>query len=296
LEDNLTLDPSGFISIKNKPTIDEQKKFYSQLYFQDEKSRPKSYQDTYDQQERKHIALMNQLCLYAITKVRNEWKTKPGSMLEVGVGEGFLISYAQACGWDVTGIDFTNFGLAKFNPHVIDKITIGNAFDVLEDFERQHKRFNVCMIHNVLEHVINPRELLNSLRNLSTDNGIIVITVPNDFSEVQLKAYELGIIKKKFWINPQHHLHYFNTTNIRKFMEEMNFRIVDMYSTFPIDFFLFHPGSNYIKKSKNGKPAHRARIELDLIMAQAGLENYHKLLQSFSSCNVGRDFTILLEK
>lgn len=111
-----------------------------------------------------------------------------------------------------------------------------------------------------------------------------------------MRAYELEFIKKRFWIVPLQHLHYFNTINIRPFVEEMNFKIADIYSTFPIDFFLYHHGSNYILDEKNGKPAHRARIELDLIMAEAGLENYHSLCQSLSSCNVGRDFTVILEQ
>jgi len=47
---------------------------------------------------------------------------------------------------------------------------------------------------------------------------------------------------------------------------------------------------------KNGKDAHKARIELDLIMAEGGIENYHRLCQSLILCNVGRSLTIIIEK
>jgi len=78
-------------------------------------------------------------------------------------------------------------------------------------------------------------------------------------------------------------------------MKEMKFDVVDMYSSFPIDFYLYHPDSNYVKEPKNGKSAHRARIELDLLMSKNGLENYHKLCQMWAKCGVGRDFTIVIE-
>lgn len=38
-----------------------------------------------------------------------------------------------------------------------------------------------------------------------------------------------------------------------------------------------------------------ARIELDLMLANENLENYHKLSQSYALCQVGRDFTLILE-
>jgi len=296
INDAVVLDPAGFISIRNKPTIDELAKFYNELYFQDGSLRPKNYQEEYDEKEMQHIKLMNDLCLYSLLKARPHWKKKPGSMLEVGVGEGFMMSRAEHYGWNVRGIDFSSYGIKKFNPKILNKVDIGNAFDLLNNLQKQAKKFDVCMIHNVLEHIIDPRKLLETLRVLLTDNGIIVLTVPNDFSKTQMRAYDLGHIKKKFWVTAPQHLHYFNTSNIRTFMEEMGFQIVDMYSSFPIDFYLFHPGSNYVRDDKNGKPAHRARIEIDLLMADGGLENYHRLCQSFSSCHVGRDITVLVKR
>jgi len=288
----MIVNKSGFRSIKNLPTTKELSKFYKEMYFQDDKVRPKNYQASYSSRERQHIKLMNELCLYSLLKVRPNWKTNSISFLELGVGEGFLIAQAKSKGWDVHGVDFGSYGVKKFNPKMLDKIRTGNALEILEKMKK--KKFDVCVIHNVLEHVIDPRKLLDNLRNLLNHNGIIVVTVPNDFCEVQLRALKLDHIKKKFWIMPPQHLHYFNTKNLPKFMKELNFDVIDMHSSFPIDFFLFHPGSNYITNEKNGKPTHHARVELDLIMSKAGMKNYHRLSQAFASCNVGRDLTILI--
>ena len=179
---------------------------------------------------------------------------------------------------------------------MINSVEFGDAFEMLEKYRKAGKKFDVCVIQNVLEHVLEPRTLLFNLRDLLTENGIIVIKVPNDFSRIQRRAYDLGIIKEKFWVVPPEHLNYFNTENIRTFLENLDFKVLDTFASFPIDFFLFHKGSNYEIDEKNGKDAHKARLELDLIMAESGIENYHRLCQSMISCNVGRSLTILIEK
>jgi len=250
-EKETILDPDGFITIKKKPSREEIEKHYSNLYvnYKDKKIR-KNYQEEYDAKEIQHINLLNDLCLYSITKIRNNWKENPGSFFEVGVGEGFLLERARSNGWNIQGIDFNKFGIEKFNPQLIDSVEFGDAFEMIEKYRKVGKRYDVCVIQNILEHVLEPKTLLFNLKDLLTENGIIVIKVPNDFSRVQSRAYDLGIVKEKFWIVPPEHLNYFNTENISIFLENLDFKVLDTYASFPIDFFLFHKGSNYVINEK----------------------------------------------
>src|SRR3990172_1918327 len=100
-------DPSGFKTIKNKPTPEELSKHYNN-YLKTGAKRPKNYQESYDSKELKFIRLLNDLCLHAISKARPDWK-KSGTMLDVGVGEGFMMARALSKGWRVHGIDFSNY-------------------------------------------------------------------------------------------------------------------------------------------------------------------------------------------
>jgi len=286
-------DPAGFRTVKNKPTPDELAKHYDN-YLKESSKRPKNYQESYDAKELQLIRLLNDLSFHAIYEARPNWQ-KPGTMLDVGVGEGFMMARAFSKGWNVKGIDFSSYAAEKFNPKIVKNIDTGNAFTLLETIADSNEKFDVCILHNILEHVIEPRKFLKTVRSILTDESIVTLTVPNDFSLVQMKALELGFIKEEFWVDVPEHLNYFNTSNIQNFMAEMKFNIVDMYSTFPLDFFLFHPGSNYVENEKNGKPVHRARVELELLLSQTGMKNYHKLCRSFASCGVGRNFTALLE-
>ena len=296
-EKETILDPDGFITIKKKPSKEEIQKHYENFFvnYKDKKIR-KNYQEKYDSKEIQHINLQNELCLFSIYKIRENWKENPGSFFEVGVGEGFLLEKARMNGWQIHGTDFSKSGIQKFNPQLIKNVEFGDAFEILEKYRNEGKKYDVCIAQNVLEHVLDPKTLMTNLRSMLKENGVIVIKVPNDFSEIQKRVFDLGIIKERFWIVPPEHLNYFNTKNIQVFLKNLNFKIIDMYSSFPIDFFLFHKGSNYIINEKNGKDAHQARIELDFILSESGMANYHKFCQSLATCNVGRSLTVIIEK
>lgn len=286
---------AGFISVSNIPSEKELEQIYRKLYFQNKKIRPKNYQKSYDSQEKKHIKLMNDLNIYAITKTKSKWDKNPGTMLEVGVGEGFMLARAKSKGWKICGIDYSKFGINKFNKKLSSYVEEGNPIEILEKYNSERKKFDVIIILNVLEHVIEPKKILSKLTNLLKKNGVIMITIPNDFSLLQKRALELGHIKNQFWIAAPQHLHYFNTKNIISFMKQMKFKILDMYTSFPIDFYLYHKNSNYIRSQQNGKLAHRARIELDLVLSNNGIDNFHKLCQMYAKCGIGRDITIIVK-
>ena len=295
MEKEIIIDKTGFRTIKSKPSYEELENNYTGL-FHDNKSQNirKNYQESYTDEEINHINLMNDLCLHSLLNSNSKWHKNKGTLFEVGVGEGFLLSSAKKKGWQIGGIDFNDEGIKKFNPELLKDVKIENIFDFLKNYNAQDK-FDVCVIQNVLEHVIDPRKLLLDLKKILTKEGIIMIRVPNDFSDIQLKAKKFNFIKEDFWVSPPEHLNYFNLENIIKFVDSMDFEIVDLFSSFPIDFYLFHPGSNYIINEENGKDANQARVKLDLLMSQTGMENYYNLCKSWAKCGIGRNISIVIK-
>jgi hypothetical protein len=73
----------------------------------------------------------------------------------------------------------------------------------------------------------------------------------------------------------------------------MGFTTLDAFADFPIEFFLYHAGSNYIENSAAGKPAHKARVELDLLLAENGIAPLHGLCQAMTRCGIGRNVTVV---
>jgi 2-polyprenyl-3-methyl-5-hydroxy-6-metoxy-1,4-benzoquinol methylase len=282
--------PEGFQSVDPLPDPQALADFYSKLYYQVPQSA--SYQTAYSPEEMEQRYLRGRVTLHAIAQVA------PGNpaerdFLEVGCGEGFLLHVAKDAGYHIKGVDFSDFGLKRFHPGLADSIEAGDAFAILDRAVSGSGRYDVCCLQNVLEHVIDPRALMGQVRRLLKPDGVAVITVPNDFSRIQMKAKAQGLISRQFWVAAPQHLHYFNTNTLPSFLTAMGFATLDAFADFPIEFFLYHPGSNYIENSSAGKHAHKARVELDLLLAENGIAPLLGLCQAMTRCGIGRNVTVI---
>jgi 2-polyprenyl-3-methyl-5-hydroxy-6-metoxy-1,4-benzoquinol methylase len=282
------LHPEGFVSASPLPTADELRKFYAEVYYQVPQTT--TYQAEYSERELSWKRLKAETVLAAL----GELGVNGNEFLDVGAGEGFLMSAAEARGFNVTGMDFSSFGIDRFFPHLTDRVIAGDIYDSIEHALKAGRRYNVCSLVNVLEHVIDPAGLLTSVRRLLAPDGVLVICVPNDFSELQQLAKTENLIAEQFWFLPPQHLHYFNAENLPRFCERRGFELVDAYSEFPIDMYLLHPGSNYVTNRENGPAANRARLLFDLLIAQRGSARFLAFYRAMFQVGVGRNVTVLL--
>lgn len=286
---------SQIVSVDPLPTPQELSRYYAEKYYQESDGKKTTYDASYTADELAYKRLESQMSLQGMLESLPAGKTAP-VILDLGCGEGFLVKEAVDAGYQVTGVDFSSFGVEKWNPSVAAVCEFGDIYDFLDQCVSVGRRFDVCILRNVLEHVIDPPALLAQIRTILTDDGIALITVPNDYSALQKLAMDRGHIDREFWFAPPDHLHYFNTVNIVPFMKDNQLSVIDMFSSFPIDFFLFHSGSNYVADKAQGKQAHFARIAIDLLLAEQGMEKFLQLYRSMAACGIGRDFTVVLRR
>jgi SAM-dependent methyltransferase len=216
-------------------------------------------------------------------------------MLEVGCGEGWLLAAAAAAGYEVRGLDFSDAGLRRFHPELLAKATFGDAFENLDRLIEAGAAFELVAMEHVLEHVVDPEGLLARLPRLIAPGGMLAVTVPNDFSPLQLAARAAGVADRDFWVAPPQHLNYFDASSLRRLLTRLGFAVRLAYASFPIDWFLFHPGSNYVADPAAGKAAHRARMAIDLLLAEQGLDAYLGLGEALFACGAGRSLTVIAE-
>jgi len=283
-EVGLTVEAEGWRRVTPTPSADELKAFYAAEYYQ---SSHGTYAQVYSETEISHRNLLAKLMLAAIAEARGE--RTGGKLLEIGCGEGWFLSAADAAGYGVQGLDFSHAGLAKFHPQFLDRARFGDAFEILDGLIEAGAQAEVC----VMEHVVDPQALLQRLPRLLSPGGVLAITVPNDFSAIQLAARALGAIDRDFWLAPPQHLNYFNAHNLAPFLARMGFEVKLGFASFPIDWFLMHPGSNYVADQSAGKPAHRARMAIDLILAEQGMDAYLGLAKALYACGAGRSLTVI---
>jgi 2-polyprenyl-3-methyl-5-hydroxy-6-metoxy-1,4-benzoquinol methylase len=284
----LVIHPDGWRTISPKPSAEELKAFYAGEYFQASHG---TYAADYTDTELAHRAALAGLLLHAVSEARGG--AAGGALLEIGCGEGWLLKAADGAGYAVRGLDFSDDGLKRFNPALLDAVTFGDAFENLDRLIAAGSGADAVVMEHVLEHVVDPEGLLARLPALLRPGGVAAITVPNDFSALQLAARASGAVGRDFWVAPPQHLNYFDAPSLTRLLRRMGFEIALAYSSFPIDWFLLHGGSNYVADGAQGKPAHRARMTLDLLMAAQGLEAWLAFSQGLFGVGMGRSLTVI---
>ena len=296
----LTLSRYGYYEATRKPTSEELQKYYRDNYYQVEDG---SYLLTYDGEELRYIR--GQVAQrHRLMQSRGWLPEGPLSLLDVGCGEGHALHYFSNLGWSVRGLDFSIAGCTQMNPGCLPWLTQGDVFENLDRLVNDSACYDLVMLDNVLEHVIDPPALLRTLHRLVKPEGVLVVEVPNDFSRVQMTALSSGWIDRAFWVCQPHHLSYFNAEGLQSLCSATGWKCAALMSDFPIDWFLANPNSNYIvpettgtgKGSALGMGAHRARIALENMMREADPDGINRLYEAMAETGAGRSIIGFFKK
>jgi len=280
----------GFLQVADIPSAEALQAYYAERYFQTAQG---GYEISYSKDELRYFDVLIERKAHAIAEIRG---AAPGTMLDVGCGEGFALAWFARHGWTVEGLDHSRAGLSAMNPEMLPFAHFGDVFGLLEERIRDARSYDLVWMTNVLEHVVDPVGMLNALGALVAPGGILVITVPNDGSRFQEMLLESGHIPERFWIAPPDHLAYFDQTSLRAVAAATGWDCREISADFPIDFFLMHDGSNYVRDPAKGKAAHRARIAMELLLAEqpvAKVNDYHRAM---AAVGLGRTLTAVLTR
>ena len=281
----------GYWEIENKPSIEDLQKYYADTYYQEGKG---SYELQYGSDELIYFNSKLEQRWTVIKQYLSELSKKP-RMLDVGCGEGFALAFFRSHGWHVKGFDFSNSGVASKNPSCIDALVTGDIFSLLETEIEAGNPYDVIWLQNVLEHVLDPLELLGQLRKLVAPEGMAVVTVPNDCSITQRAALSKKHIDDAFWVMPPEHLTYFDNTSLKAIAEHTGWRCMEMLADFPADWFLFHDKSNYVRDRSVGKAAHVARVQVENFIHEQPIEDVISFWSAAAKLGIGRNITAFLK-
>ncbi len=283
--------PIGYWEIASKPTVAELQAYYANKYYQEGKG---SYELEYSKDELSYFRAKLEQRWFVLQKALS-MHGRSGRMLDVGCGEGYALSFFREKGWAVCGLDFSSAGVESKNPSCKDALLTGDIFDLLNNEISAGKEYDIVWLQNVLEHVLDPVDLLQSLRKIVAKDGVAVVTVPNDCSITQQAALSRGHIDTAFWVAPPDHLSYFDKDSLKNIAEHTGWMCVQMLGDFPIDWFLFHPGSNYVREKSQGKAAHLARVQIENMIHTQPVEAIVEFWAAAAKVGIGRDLTVFLK-
>lgn len=283
---DVTKNRYGFYELRDKPDQISLEKYYSEKYYQENKG---DYQKSYGEEEVNY--LLNKLSQkYHVIKPFLANNKKP-EFLDIGCGEGWALKFFAEHGFNLTGLDYSNFGCKIHNPEYADSIVLGDISKNLDAFIKEGKKFDLIWLDNVLEHVLDPLALLKICHDVASENSVLVIEVPNDFSPVQEKLIESGHIDRAFWVVVPDHISYFNNQGLQNICIDAGWQSEKIISDFPIDFNLFNPLTNYVKNREFGRSCHLVRIEVENLIHSISPEKAVNLYQALADIGLGRQIS-----
>ena len=145
-------------------------------------------------------------------------KLGPGKkILEIGCGFGELINRCSSCGLDYTAIEPSVHRSELLRSQGLHVIT-----ETVEQYvETCKEKYDVIIMDNVLEHVIEPRKALSGIKRLMSNNSDLIIIVPN-LSDIRSKIIlNWG---EKQW-KPIGHVNYFTYKTIKTLLDNIGFSL-----------------------------------------------------------------------
>jgi 2-polyprenyl-3-methyl-5-hydroxy-6-metoxy-1,4-benzoquinol methylase len=147
-------------------------------------------------------------------------------ILDIGCGNGAFASLVkQKNDAEVWGIELMEEE-AKVAVDVLDKVFVGNCEKHIGGLPENY--FDVIYMNDVLEHLVDPYSVLETLKSKLAPNGVVISSIPNvrffrTFSKVLFskdwKYDEYGVMDKT-------HLRFFTGKSIKRMYEDLGYSIL----------------------------------------------------------------------
>ncbi len=278
----------GYYELSHKPSPTELGEYYAKKYYQQQ---IRTHESSYSDEELTFRRNKLDQKLRVIRSLRHQPLPAAPEFLDIGAGEGFAMAYFASQGWQVTGLDYSAHGCQTHHPQLMDKLITGDLQASVDMLAAEGRRFDVILLDNVLEHLLDPAHLLRSLAPLMADEAMLVIEVPNDFSAFQQHLLERKKIDRAFWVVAPDHISYFNRDGLARLTNACGFDERSVSADFPIDLFLFNENTNYVVNGSVGKSCHAARIEVENLLHALSPDATVRMYQAMAELGVGRQVT-----
>jgi SAM-dependent methyltransferase len=184
--------------------------------------------DLYDAEWSKQVVHPTYVFADGEYRGRNSWKQRQllgrlkgfqrlNRILDVGCSAAFFLKEAQDLGWQVQGVEVTEWA-STFSR---EKLGVPVFHGMLHEAGLAENSFDVAFSSHVLEHIEQPAALIRQMHQLLRPGGALVIVVPTQF-----RSPLYVLFKEWFGEGPPRHVSFFNQRSLTRLLETCGFRDV----------------------------------------------------------------------
>ena len=168
---------------------------------------------------RRHKVILNEL--------RN---LKKGKLLDVGCGEGLLLENANRLGFDVTGVDCSEYAVKMCCQKNLDAICL----DIEGEGLPFNEEFDIVVAAEIIEHLYDYYRFLASVNNCLREKGLLFLTTPNSSWLFYRILYLLGETPTQ--IQSPLHLRFFSLPHLISICRDQGFKLEKNLAYAPLPF------------------------------------------------------------
>jgi len=134
-----------------------------------------------------------------------------GKALDIGCSIPLGLSILQKEGWKVLGLDPSDKCIAVAKQQLNVEVLKG-FFSI--DLLMKNSPYDLIILSHVLEHLVNPSQILNEISNLLSENGLLYVEVPDHMNISGVKSYF-----------DFEHINYFTSVSLTNLIQQNGFEV-----------------------------------------------------------------------
>lgn len=143
-----------------------------------------------------------------------------GRALDIGCGPGYFLSAAQKMGFDVYGLDPSDYIVEMAKKAWGERVQLG----LIESANYEPESFDLIVAFDTFEHIYDPNKFLQAIHSFLKPGGVLAITTPDPTST-------LSKISGKNWVSYKlpEHVFYWSPETIRRVLKK-DFEVLEIRS------------------------------------------------------------------
>lgn len=139
---------------------------------------------------------------------------QPGHLLDVGCATGSFLNLARERGWQVSGIELSEWAVQS----AVEVFHLNVIQGSLPDARLKSTTYDAITLWDCIEHLANPEAVLREVRRLLKPAGLLMLSTGS------LPHKDPLLISK--WYYPPWHLYYFSEETMHKLLRKCGFEVV----------------------------------------------------------------------